>query len=274
MEGCSQFSNENKGDYLINDFLTQVKDAEMILIGIGEEFDEVKTLKQKPEYSEYRQKLENSEKEWLIPALNQRCRGEDSKVYNSLSKLAEIIAEKNYFVVSTSTNETIRRISWRENRFVMPCGGTKMKQCAANCGYEAMDTTKDDWNAMKAYIEQLSDRQREEVKLDLGRCPKCGSPMVLNSIYAEKYDENGYLSQWQVYTKWLQGTLNRRLVVLELGVGMQCPSVIRWPFEKIAYFNQKASFWRINEKLYQLTEELKEKGIAISMNAIDWLGLL
>lgn len=274
MGNSKQYSNENKRDYLINDFLAQIKDAEMILIGIGEEFDELKTLKQKPEYNENKQKLENSEKEWLIPALNQRYRGDDSEVYYSLGKLAEIIADKNYFVVSVSTNETIRRISWKESRFVMPCGGTKMKQCAANCGYEPMDTTEDDWAAMKAYTEQLSDRQREESGLDLGRCPKCGNPMVLNSIYAEKYDENGYLSLWQVYTQWLQGTLNRRLVVVELGVGMQCPSVIRWPFEKIAYFNQKASFWRINEKLYQLTEELKEKGIAISMNAIDWLGLL
>ena len=71
--------------------------------------------------------------------------------------------------------------------------------------------------------------------------------------------------------KWLQGTLNRKLFILELGVGMRFPTVIRWPFEKAAFYNKRACFCRVNEKLYHLTEELAEKGWGISQNAIDWL---
>lgn len=274
MVNNSKNNTEIKLDALVNDFLSQLNDAEMILIGIGEEFDELKTLKQNPDYSESRHKLEKTDKEWLIPALNQQYQGKNSDVFHALSKFEEMLSAKNYFVVSVSTNENIRRVSWKEKRLVMPCGGTKMKQCANNCGYELSDTTEDDWAAIRTYTDRLLDENWLESELDLGVCPKCGSPLVFNSIYTEKYNENGYLGQWQVYTKWLQGTLNRRIVVLELGVGMQCPSVIRWPFEKIAYFNEKASFWRVNERLYQLSEELKEKGRSISMNAIDWLGLL
>ena len=77
-----------------------------------------------------------------------------------------------------------------------------------------------------------------------------------------------------MYTKWLQGTLNHRLIVLELGVSMRFPSVIRWPFEKVAYFNNKATFIRVNENLYQLTEELAGKGVGIPQNAIEWLKIL
>ena len=95
--------------------------------------------------------------------------------------------------------------------------------------------------------------------------------MCLNNVYTEKYDENGYLQDWGVYTKWLQGTLFRKICILELGVGMQCPSVIRFPFEKVGYFNQKADFVRVNEHLYQMTSELGERGISVAMNAIDWL---
>lgn len=98
--------------------------------------------------------------------------------------------------------------------------------------------------------------------------------MILNTIYAESYNEAGYIEQWQIYTKWLQGTLNRKLLVLELGVGMQFPSVIRWPFEKVAFFNNKASFVRVNERLYQLTAELASKGVGISQNAIEWINQL
>ena len=71
--------------------------------------------------------------------------------------------------------------------------------------------------------------------------------------------------------KWLQGTLNKKVLILEIGVNMEYPSIIRWPFEKTAYLNQKANFIRINESLPQLTEELKDKGISINVNGIEWL---
>ena len=79
------------------------------------------------------------------------------------------------------------------------------------------------------------------------------------------------MEKWQLYTEWLQGSLNHKLIILELGVSLRFPSVIRWPFEKIAFFNNKASIYRINEKLYQMTEELSGKGIGIAQNAIDWI---
>ena len=83
--------------------------------------------------------------------------------------------------------------------------------------------------------------------------------------------EEGYQKQWEKYTKWLQGTLNKKLCILELGVELNLPSIIRWPFEKVAFYNQKASFFRVNESLYQMTENLSDKGVSIAKNAVDFL---
>ena len=95
--------------------------------------------------------------------------------------------------------------------------------------------------------------------------------MVYNNIKVQNYVEEGYLELWNRYKKWLQGTVNRKLCVLELGVGMKYPSVIRWPFEKIVFFNQKSSFFRVHSKLYQLTEEISERGYKIKEKPIDFL---
>lgn len=92
----------------------------------------------------------------------------------------------------------------------------------------------------------------------------CGSEAAGNVVTNEDYDESIYLPQWEVYTTWLQRTLNKKLCVLELGAGFQFPSVIRFPFEKVAYFNKKASFIRVHPKLAQLTPEIREKSISIS----------
>ena len=78
-------------------------------------------------------------------------------------------------------------------------------------------------------------------------------------------------SRWETYMKWLQGTLNKKLFVLELGVGLKHPEMIRFPFEKIAYFNQKADFMRIHDKLFQLPAELGGKGISRQENPVELL---
>lgn len=99
----------------------------------------------------------------------------------------------------------------------------------------------------------------------------CGSEAAENVVTNENYDESGYLPQWQAYTKWLENTLHRKLCILELGVGFQYPQVIRFAFEKAAYFNQKSSFVRVHSKLAQLVPELKDRGISVQETPADFL---
>lgn len=265
-----------------SDILQKISEAEMILIGVGEEFDDSRALKKEEGYKAERESLLYSKLSFLLPAYQKLCRERiGSQVYEVLCGLAKLVADKNYFVVATSTNDVVEQVSWREGRLVTPCGGSRSKQCTCGCEEGLVPVENEDTEIIKGFFNKEFKAAGEELPrewdydaLPLGRCPKCNAPLVLNNIYAENYDEKGYLKQWELYTRWLQGTLNKRLLILELGVGMQFPSVIRWPFEKIAYFNQKAEFYRVNEKLYQLSEDLKEKGTSISENAIDWLRFL
>ena len=88
----------------------------------------------------------------------------------------------------------------------------------------------------------------------------------------EETDSGVYpTDSWETYTKWLQGTLNRNLVILELGVGMELPQLIRFPFEKVAYFNQKSCLYRVHSHLYQMTEEIKERGYSVPMHPVTLL---
>lgn len=95
--------------------------------------------------------------------------------------------------------------------------------------------------------------------------------MRFNQLGVERYAQEGYLDQWNVYTKWLQGTVNRKLCMLELGVGMSYPGIIRFPFEKMAYYNQKAFLYRVHPRLYQLGEEIADRSRGIAENPVDFL---
>lgn len=259
--------------------MDDIKTADMVLVGLGEEFDDLRCIRDADGYMNGRKLLEDSEQSYLIPAWQELYRAGmpewSEKRKRGLQNLADCLDGKNYFIVSVSTNPEIARFPWREGRLVMPCGSDLRCQCTVSC---------------KNHLRIMQDGEREKIKEKLeywknagfcdgaaflekamGQCCVCKATLEMNNIYNVRYDENGYLPDWQKYTKWLQGTLNKKIIVLELGVGMEFPSVIRFPFEKVAYFNQKARFYRVNENLYQLTAELAEKGCGIAKNAIDWL---
>ena len=77
--------------------------------------------------------------------------------------------------------------------------------------------------------------------------------------------------EWNHYMEWLAGTLNKKTVLLELGEGFEHPSLIRWPFEKTALLNYKAYLYRVHGKFYHITDELKEKAVAVNMNSVQFL---
>lgn len=71
------------------------------------------------------------------------------------------------------------------------------------------------------------------------------------------------MSSWDRYLNWLSFTLNQKLCILELGVGFQKPETIRFPFEKTCYFNQKSTYIRIHDRLWQLSAEIADRGVSI-----------
>lgn len=161
--------------------------------------------------------------------------------------LFELIKDKDYFVVTTLTDGAIYDTSIDPGRVTAPCGNVHWRQCSRAC-------TKDIW---------------EEYEVPEDVCPHCGAPLTGNTIRAERYIEEGYLPSWKAYMKWQTETINRSLVILELGEGFQTPTVMRWPFEKVVFFNRKAHLYRVNEALSQIPKEVEERAEGIRENSVD-----
>lgn len=88
--------------------------------------------------------------------------------------------------------------------------------------------------------------------------------------YSDKEDisTEGIDHQWEKYMKWLSCTLNKKLLVIELGVLLSKPNVIRWPFERVVMLNEKAHLIRINSTIPQLPSELSARGTSIKDNPL------
>ncbi|MBQ2406656.1 MAG: hypothetical protein IIW54_00530 [Lachnospiraceae bacterium] len=251
----------------------EIQDAQFVLVGIGEEFNEdFKNIAKFPKLMSALEEVDIDEQLiWTVPFLEKLylSKNNEGRYIDAYKGLFELIKDKNYFIVTTCIDENIKKAGFDAEKIVEPCGNYENLQCSDNCSDELHSSLK--------YADLIEQALEDGVGLDSVLepvCPKCGKKMVLNNIICEKYSEQGYKPQWEKYTKWLQLTLNRKLCILELGVGMNLPNIIRWPFEKVAFYNQKAKFFRINETLFQLTQEIAEKGESIEMNAVDFLANL
>lgn len=193
--------------------------------------------------------------------------GDVQRHRNAYANLRRKLEGKDYFVISLCMDDMIYTSFSREENIVCPCGGLMLLQCVDACTKELYPVREMCAEAVP-YLEKARWKRAEDM---LPACPKCGKPLTFNNIRTENYLEEGYLEQWGQYKTWLQSTINRRLCMIELGVGMQYPSVIRWAFDKLAYYNQKAEFYRIHTTLYQHTKENGERGYSIKEHGLDFL---
>lgn len=219
---------------------------------IRPEMGQAKETKGLSEYGSFGERLEHAKKvligiggEWNA----HKAKENGNDIREGYEALFRLIKDKDYFIVTTNTDAVIFESSLDRERIVAPCGNETWRQCSKTC-------TKDIW-------------EPGEIPDDI--CPHCGAPLTGNTMDAEVYIEEGYLPQWQNYTYWLTTTVNRELLVLELGEGFKVPTVIRWPFEKTVRYNRKSFFYRVNERFAQLAEGIQERAVSVEENSVEWV---
>lgn len=224
---------------MYQEIIELIQDADKLLIGIGPEL-----------------KINEIDRNTSFQKVKESLSAITGTEYEIIEK---IVKEKDYFIISSNVDGALVRSGLDENRWVTPMGNPFLFQCME----QGCDGIKD-------FSKNPEALWREETVL----CSKCKKEMYINirsKEHPETYNENGYLPQWEKYQKWLSCTLNRKLVILELGEGFKCPSLFRWPFEKTVFFNQKAKLIRVHESLWQIGEEIKDRAICVPMNAKDFL---
>lgn len=258
-------------DSRLQEIYERVQDAEMVLVGIGENFQyDWDALTNDDRYREIEEEIGNDEERvWIIPFLQKMVLRQEQEnrwklAYRNLNK---IITGKNYFIVSLCMDDFVYGEEFAGNRVVTPCGGFRKMQCDNNCSHMLCDIPALNYDAVLQYYR----KEKSIEDLQEPRCEACGAKLRFNQLGVKRYAEEGYLDQWNTYTKWLQGTVNKKLCVLELGVGMEYPTVLRFPLEKIIFYNQKAFLYRVHPALYQLGEEISGRGAGIQADPVAFL---
>lgn len=240
----------------------KIAEADMVLVGVGEQLAvPTRFMLKEEKYSDF---LRDDLKIEYFPYLQQIfIREKEQEYIDFYNRLFRLIEGKNYYVLTTNADDVIFKSNIDENRIVAPCGSIKQFVCKDCC--DDIETFEEDCITQNQLLLYNNEIAKMKVKI----CPKCNKMMQPNVVTYDYYDETGYLEKWERYTKWLQGTVNRKLCILELGVGLSYPTVIRWPNEKIVTYNNKAYMFRIHEKLFQLSEGIGERAKSVAENPMN-----
>lgn len=247
---------------VLDEIKEKIEDADLVLIGIGEQLAvPTRTMEQDEKFKKI---LKPDLKTEYYPYLQQVFIEENKQKYlDFYNRLAKLIEGKNYYVLTTNADDVIYKSNIDSERIVAPCGSIRQFVCG-ECKGEINIFDEDDISHNR---QAIFDGDAD--KLIVKECPICNKIMQPNIVSYDYYDEKGYLDKWSRYTKWLQGTVNRKLCILELGVGLSYPTVIRWPNEKIVTYNNKSFMFRLHDKLYQLSEGIGERAKSVTENPLN-----
>lgn len=170
------------------------------------------------------------------------CNRYDQPTSEVHKKILEIVREKNYFVLTTNVDHLFQNNGFDKTRLFYTQGDYGLFQCSTPCHKKTYDNEK-------IVREMFAAEKNMSVPEELfPRCPKCGEVMTTNLRADDKFvEDSGWHAAAYRYKKFLSGYLSGEIVFLELGVGMNTPGIIKYPFWKFTAANPKAKYICVNK---------------------------
>lgn len=178
------------------------------------------------------------------------------KVYLDLLKLVE---DKDYFVLTTNVDHQFQLKGFDKQRLFYTQGDYGLWQCSKPCHQKTYDNEE---TVRKMLVQQKNTRIPTEL---IPHCPKCGRPMTMNLRCDDTFVQGeGWYAAANRYQDFISRYRNSHILFLELGVGMNTPVIIKYPFWQMTSENPNAVYCSINLSDSICPTEIKAQSICIS----------
>ena len=174
------------------------------------------------------------------------------------TELYDIVKNKEYFVLTTNVDHQFYKAGFDEKRIFATQGDYGKIQCQKACHSKTYDA-KDLFRKM--------DKARRDCLIPselVPKCPVCGGNMAMN-LRCDNYfvEDEAWHEAADRYAGFLEQHKDKKVVLLELGVGFNTPIIIRFPFEKMVRENSSYSLIRLNMDEAVVPESFGERAIGI-----------
>ena len=192
---------------------------------------------------------------------------------DTYSKLFELIRDKNYFVITTNVDHCFQKSAFDKERLFYTQGDFGLFQCSRPCHkktYENYGIIREmllsqgySFDEDKKLIPLADPSMTVDTKL-IPRCPICGEYMSMNLRADDTFvEDDGWRASAKRYAEFIRKNISKKIVFMELGVGMNTPGIIKYNFWNMTREFEKANYICINYDDATYPCDIREKSVSI-----------
>ena len=184
-------------------------------------------------------------------------------------RLFELVKDKDYYVLTTNVDHQFQKAAFDKHRLFYTQGDYGLWQCSGPCHQKTYDNEE----TVRAMFEQ---QKNMRVPSELVQhCPVCGKPMSMNLRADDTFvEDEGWHRAAERYDEFLRRHDGLHILFLELGVGMNTPVIIKYPFWKMTYANPKTVYACVNYGEAYAPDEIRGQSICINGDIHEVLNAL
>ena len=193
-------------------------------------------------------------------------------------KLFELVKDKDYFVITTNVDHCFQRAGFDKKRLFYTQGDYGLLQSSDPKGASAEKTYENEEIIRKMVLSQgfeiaedgtLIIPEGKEISMTVPTelvpyCPDDGELMTTNLRADNSFvEDEGWHQAAERYTNFLRTRQQENVLFLELGVGMNTPVIIKYPFWQMTDKFPHATYASLNLNEAYAPKEIRTKSICI-----------
>ena len=185
--------------------------------------------------------------------------GADLDVTPLHKTLLEALEGKKLFLLSTNADHQFEKAGMPVEQIFQTQGSYNLIQCRRACHPRTYD-------AVELFRQMEQARRNGKIPGALvPKCPVCGGDMEMNLRVDDAFveDENWHAAE-ERFSRFLSECVNGKTVLLELGVGFNTPTIIRFPFEKLTRQHENISLVRLSRSKAMVPADLGSRTVGIN----------
>lgn len=171
----------------------------------------------------------------------------------------KLLEGKEYFVLTTNVDHRFQLAGFPKERLFYTQGDYGLWQCSVPCHAG----TYDNYETVKRMMEEQRDMRAPSELVP--RCPRCGAEMSMNLRADNTFVEDvGWHDAARRYRNFAEACCQGKVLYLELGVGMNTPVIIKYPFWQGTLANHQATYACVNYGEAHAPVQIRDRSIVIN----------
>ena len=208
--------------------------------------------------------FQSQEEKWAYWSKHIYYNRYDIAPLKAYTDLLDIVKDKDYFVLTTNVDAQFVNAGFDKQRIFATQGDYGKLQCAHACHKKLYDNEQ-------LVRKMLSGQENCKIEAALvPKCPVCGGEMEVN-LRCDQYfvEDDAWDEANERYHAFLKAHEKKHTIYLELGVGMNTPGIIKYPFWQMTYKNKNAFYICLNKGQAWTTSEIEDQSIVVDVDIAD-----